>query len=239
MILQNMLGPKNCSSLEMAELFDRFKVARLRGKLVNISSDVETSQVLDARFKKLAAGEPQVAEQKFRDAFEFRPYARLLFSANEFIPTRDRSHGFFRRFDLVKFDRTFSEDERDPDLEEKLREELSGIFNWCLVGLKQLENNNWRMTLSEKMKQVHEEFREAVNPVVTFAQERLEFLNNEKIDAETLRKIYYEWCDSHGYHALSDVALGRELKRLYPAIERKRIMVSNRRIVHYTGVTLN
>ena len=95
------------------------------------------------------------------------------------------------------------------------------------------------MALSEKMKQVHDEFREAVNPVVTFAQERLEFLNNERIDTETLRKSYYEWCDSHGYHALSAVALGRELKRLYPAIERKRIMVSNRRIVHYTGVTLN
>ena len=59
MTLQNILGPKNCSSLEMAEFFDRFKVARLRGKLVNISSDVETSQVLDACSKNWRQANPK------------------------------------------------------------------------------------------------------------------------------------------------------------------------------------
>ena len=73
MTIQNMLGRNNCSNLEMSELFDKFKVARIRSKLVNISSELETTKVLDARFKKLVAGEPQVAEKKFKDSFEFRP----------------------------------------------------------------------------------------------------------------------------------------------------------------------
>ena len=79
----------------MAELFDRFKVARLRNRLVNLGNDIETNNVLNARFKKLVSGEPQIAEMKHRDPFEFQPYAKLLFSANEFIPSRDRSYGFF------------------------------------------------------------------------------------------------------------------------------------------------
>jgi Predicted ATPase len=33
--LRNLLGDQNCSALEMAELFDRFKVARLRNRFVN------------------------------------------------------------------------------------------------------------------------------------------------------------------------------------------------------------
>ena len=97
----------------MAELFDRFKVARLRNRLVNLGTDIETNNVLDARFKKLVSSEPQIAEMKHRDPFEFRPYAKLLFSANEFIPSRDRSYGFFRRFQIIRFERIFKESEQD------------------------------------------------------------------------------------------------------------------------------
>ena len=51
-------------------------------RLVNLGTDIETNNVLDARFKKLVSGEPQIAEMKHGDPFEFRPYAKLLFSAN-------------------------------------------------------------------------------------------------------------------------------------------------------------
>ena len=238
MTIQNMLGRNNCSNLEMSELFDKFKVAGIRGKLVNISSELETTKVLDARFKKLVAGEPQVAEKKFQDSFEFRPYTRFLFSANEFIPTQDRSYGFFRRFDIVRFDRTFKEGERDLNLEAKIREELPGIFNWCLLGLKNLSDKNWHLEPSKKMKQVHKEFRESVNPLSSFAEERLEFSSTVKIAADVLRQNYDSWCRSHGFRSLSTVVLGKELKRLYPMIEKKRIQEGHIRRAYYLGVTL-
>ena len=57
----------NVTHLELSELFDRFKIAELEGKLANICTDVETSKVMDARFKKIVAGEPQSAERKFKD----------------------------------------------------------------------------------------------------------------------------------------------------------------------------
>ena len=38
---------RDCSQ----RLFDRFKVARLRNRLVNLGTDIETNNVLDARFK--------------------------------------------------------------------------------------------------------------------------------------------------------------------------------------------
>lgn len=45
----------NVSHLELSELFDRFKIAELEGKLANICTDVETTKVMDARFKKIVA----------------------------------------------------------------------------------------------------------------------------------------------------------------------------------------
>ena len=237
--LRNLLGDQNCSALEMAELFDRFKVARLRNRLVNLGTDIETNNVLDARFKKLVSGEPQIAEMKHRDLFEFRPYAKLLFSANEFIPSRDRSYGFFRRFQIIRFERIFKESEQDQDLEETLQHDLPGIFNWALLGLKKLIDNEWVITESEAMRNAFQEFNEAVNPVYTWSEEKLSFNPELEIRADILRSNYAEWCDEHGHRVLSSTQLGKELKRLHPKIEKIRKRQKYDRGTYYSGVTIN
>ncbi|MDP7445413.1 MAG: phage/plasmid primase, P4 family, partial [Candidatus Poseidoniia archaeon] len=136
----------NVSHLELSELFDRFKIAELECKLANICTDVETSKVMDARFKKIVAGEPQSAERKFKEPFEFQPFAKILFSANDFIPTKDRTHGYYRRFDILKFNRIFKTEEQKPELLQELKEEVPGIFNWALEGLERLSQQKWIMT---------------------------------------------------------------------------------------------
>ena len=88
------------------------------------------------------------------------------------------------------------------------------------------------------MKQVHKEFRESVNPLSSFAEERLEFSSTVKIAADVLRQNYDSWCRSHGFRSLSIVVLGKELKRLYPMIEKKRIQEGHIRRAYYLGVTL-
>ena len=51
LILREMLGADNVSSLEISELFDRFKLYRLENKLANISTDVSTQVTIDERFR--------------------------------------------------------------------------------------------------------------------------------------------------------------------------------------------
>ena len=195
--------------------------------------------MLDARFKKLVSGEPQIAEMKHRDLFEFRPYAKLLFSANKFIPSRARSYGFFRRFQIIRFERIFKESEQDQDLEETLQHDLPGIFNWALLGLKKLIDNEWVITESEAMRNAFQEFNEAVNPVYTWSEEKLSFNPELEIRADILRSNYAEWCDEHGHRVLSSTQLGKELKRLHPKIEKIRKRQKYDRGTYYSGVTIN
>ena len=161
----------NVSHLELSELFDRFKIAELEGKLANICTEVETSKVMDIRFKKIVAGEKQSAERKFKKRFEFNPFAKILFSANDFIPTKDRTHGFYRKFDILKFNRIFKLDEQKPDLLQELKKEVSGILNWGLEGLERLSQQKWIMTKSVYMGNCHDEFRRATNPLQLFVEE--------------------------------------------------------------------
>jgi len=226
----------NVSHLELSELFDRFKIAELEGKLANICTDVETSKVMDARFKKIVAGEPQSAERKFKEPFEFQPFAKILFSANDFIPTKDRTHGYYRRFDILKFNRIFKTEEQKPELLQELKEEVPGIFNWALEGLERLSQQNWIMTKSSYMENCHNEFRRATNPLQLFVEEECVVEVNASVDSNELRSGYKHYCEDKGYKVLSDNNLGKELKRL--GVENTRIRSEGVRINEYKGIRL-
>jgi putative DNA primase/helicase len=226
----------NVSHLELSELFDRFKIAELEGKLANICTDVETSKVMDARFKKIVAGEPQSAERKFKKPFEFQPFAKILFSANEFIPTKDRTHGFYRRFDVLKFNRIFKTEEQKPELLQELTKEVAGIFTWALEGLERLSQQNWIMTKSSYMEDCHNEFRRATNPLYLFFEEECVVEVNATVDSKELRRRYEQYCEDNGYKPLSDNKLGQELKRL--GINKSRIRTEDGRINIYEGIRL-
>jgi len=226
----------NVSHLELSELFDRFKIAELEGKLANICTDVETSKVMDARFKKIVAGEPQSAERKFKKPFEFQPFAKILFSANEFIPTKDRTHGFYRRFDVLRFNRIFKSEEQKPELLQELKKEVSGIFNWALEGLERLSQQNWIMTKSSYMDDCHNEFKRATNPLQLFIEEECVVEGNATVDSNELRSSYKRYCEDKGYKVPSDNILGKELKRL--GINKNRIRKEEGRIILYEGIQL-
>ena len=72
----------------------------------------------------------------------FNSLAKILFSANDFIPTKDRTHDFYRRFDILRFNRIFKSEEQKPELLQELKKEVSGIFNWALEGLERLSQQN-------------------------------------------------------------------------------------------------
>ena len=226
----------NVSHLELSELFDRFKIAELECKLANICTDVETSKVMDARFKKIVAGEPQSAERKFKEPFEFQPFAKILFSANDFIPTKDRTHGYYRRFDILKFNRIFKTEEQKPELLQELKKEVPGIFNWALEGLKRLRQQKWIMTKSSYMDNCHNEFRRATNPLQLFIEEECVVEGNATVDSNELRSSYKHYCEDKGYKVLSDNNLGKELKRL--GVENTRIRSEGVRINEYKGIRL-
>ena len=226
----------NVSHLELSELFDRFKIAELEGKLANICTDVETSKVMDARFKKIVAGEPQSAERKFKEPFEFEPFAKILFSANDFIPTKDRTHGFYRRFDILKFNRIFKTEEQKPELLQELKDEVPGIFNWALEGLERLSQQKWIMTKSSYMDNCHNEFRRATNPLQLFIEEECVVEGNATVDSNELRSSYKRYCEDKGYKILSDNKLGQELKRL--EVNKSRIRSEEGRISIYEGIRI-
>ena len=145
----NFIGEQNVVHLSLQKLEnDRFAPARLHGKLANICSDLPGSRLDDsAVFKAITGGDRITGELKYCDAFEFRPFARLIFSANHFPAMRYGSRSHFDRWLLIPFERRFRGTRHDTprctlDAMLSAPEELSGALNRALPALRPLRKNN-------------------------------------------------------------------------------------------------
>ena len=105
----HFVGAENVCHLSLQRLeADRFSAARLYGKLANICTDLPGERLSSsAMFKAITGCDRITAEVKYRDSFEFTPFARLLFSANRLPASSDASQAFFDRWLIVPFANRF------------------------------------------------------------------------------------------------------------------------------------
>lgn len=136
-LLTYFLGMENVSKISLQELTsNRFAIGKLYGKNANIFADLE-SKALNSTgyFKGLTGGDYLTCDRKFRDAFDFKNYAKLLFSCNQIPDSDDQSDAFYRRWLIIPFTKEFKKEEQDPLLLSKLvsQQELSGFANVLLA----------------------------------------------------------------------------------------------------------
>jgi phage/plasmid-associated DNA primase len=118
----------------------RWGAAGIYGTAANIRNEITADGLENVeRFKELTGGGDRItAEYKGQDKFEFTVSQKFLFATNE-VPSIERAdEAFYNRCLFVRFPDTVPESEQDKALQDKLREEKSGILNWMLEGLRRL-----------------------------------------------------------------------------------------------------
>lgn len=220
--LSHLMSEKNISSLDLKKLGDRFSTVMMFGKLANIGDDISNEFVTDTSlFKKVVTGETIDAEQKGQPKFDFKPFCKLLFSANS-IPRMGKgsdSQAIMRRLVIVPFNAKFKSD--DPNFKPGIEEELKGqesmeyLIQLGIQGLKRvLETKNF--TTSAAMQQELEEYEERNNPLLMFVKdcEDEDFeLENEPTSAVYER--YKEFCLSESLQALSKIEFSRQMVKTF------------------------
>src|SRR6266498_2467497 len=79
-------------------------------------------------------------EFKFKPAFHFKNYAKLIFSANEIPITPDETDAFFARLIIIEFPNQFHGDKPNPDLINELTtdQEMSALFTMLVRRLSRV-----------------------------------------------------------------------------------------------------
>ena len=215
-----LLGFRNISVLDLKKLNDRFSTVMMFGKCANIGDDISDEFVVDtAEFKKIVTGQSIDAEQKGQPKFNFEPYCKLLFSANN-IPRigKGRDSGaILRRLVIVPFNAKFTPDSADykpfigDDL--KCQESMEYMIQIGLQGLKRvLESRQY--SSNEAMEEELQEYEESNNPIIGFFREA----ENDEVKIEdevtsVVYRAYNEWCLSNSLQPLSNGEFSKQVKK--------------------------
>jgi hypothetical protein len=118
-----------CSVLSMVDLChpSGYKLAKLRHKLINLATELNTIEVDDAGlFKQLVSGEEFTARPIYGKPFKMRSIALLAFLANALPRFKNGSEAEVRRLRFVRF----SQKPKQPDftLKERVAQEAPGVF---------------------------------------------------------------------------------------------------------------
>ena len=235
-VVKTILGEQNISALDLKELGDRFSTAMMFGKLANIGDDIgddflQGSQV--SIFKKIVTGNRIKAERKGQDPFEFNPFIKLLFSANDIPRMKDKTGAVLRRLVIIPFNATFSKDsdDYDPYIKYKLIEQESMEY-FIRLGVEGLQRviTNQGFTQSEKVQNQLDEYEEENNPIIAFIADcGVDAIENEPTNE--VYKRYQVFCAENNMQSMSNIVFTKQIKkRLDLETIQKKINGVNRRI---------
>ncbi len=162
--IANLIGRENTSNVSFNALSNEYYVLELFQKMINISGETPQGKCINTDAVKAAtAGDWITGRELYKAPMKFRPFAKHFLAMNKPPVISDQSHGMWRRIWVLKFNKRFTEDNMDRQLEEKLVSELSGIFNWALEGYNKLKEKKFALSESETMKMSKQEYRDEIN----------------------------------------------------------------------------
>lgn len=219
-MVKSMLGEYNVSSLDLKELGDRFSTAMMFGKLANIGDDIGDDFLQGTQvsvFKKVVTGNRIKAERKGLDPFDFNPYVKLLFSANDIPRMKDKTGAVLRRLVIIPFNASFSKDDPDfdPEIKYKLIEQSSMEYMILigLEGLKRVRINNG-FTTSNKVEKEIAAYKEENNPILAFiADQEAQELKIENEPTNEVYKRYQVFCADNSMTPMSNIVFSKQINR--------------------------
>ena len=110
-------------------------LAGLRGaRLVTAIETEEGRRWAESRIKALTGGDRIAARFMRQDFFDYTPQFKLVIAGNHKPGLRSVDEAIRRRFHLVPFTVTIPPEDRDLELDAKLKEEWPGILYWTIQG---------------------------------------------------------------------------------------------------------
>lgn len=153
-------------------------------------------------------------KKKFRDIFSFENRAKLIFSTNMPPKINDEdSLAFWRRWIIIPFPSQFLGDHADKRLLEKLttEQELSGLLNLAVNGLKRLRENG-DFSYGSSPDEVADIYRRASDPIYSFVTEACTLNPSGWTHNEQLYDAYKCYCHKTNTPIMEKGSFVRALK---------------------------
>lgn len=229
-LIEGIVGRRNASAISLQSLSGRFYSRFLFGKLLNACGDLSSEAMTDTSTLKLVTGEDSVqAEIKGGEVFRFRPYVKLLFSANRIPATRDeQSNAFYRRLMILPLRQaeTFF-----PDLKERLQGDLETFFHMAVLAASEAFKRRG-LTESENSRREVEDLHDRTDTVSAFLRQCAAREKRARCKTSEAYAAYEAYCLENDRNALSRTGFRANMK------EKGFGIITMRGVDHFTQLNL-
>jgi putative DNA primase/helicase len=185
-------------------------VARLRGaRFVAATETGEGRRLNEVLVKRLTGGDTIAARFMRAEWFEFKPAFKAWLATNHMPEIRGTDEAIWRRIRLVPFTVRIPDEERDPQLAAKLRDELPGILTLAVNGCQEWLANG--LPAAAAVTDATATYRAESDLVGRFLDDCCLVDAGVKAKAGDLYTRYGYWAQSNGEHTLTAKQLGQRL----------------------------
>ena len=199
---------------------NRFARADLEHILLCIDDDMRIEALRQTNYVKsiVTAQGKMDLERKGKQSYQGWMCARLLaFSNGDLQALFDRSDGFYRRQLILTTKEKPATRVDDPDLAEKMKMEIEGIFLWAFAGLQRLVANNFKFTESQRTRENRESVKRDNNNVFDFLESEgyIRLKADASISSKELYEAYQIYCAENNLttmkpRSFSDAVIGSQ-----------------------------
>ena len=186
---------------------NRFARADLEHILLCVDDDMRMEALRQTNYVKsiVTAQGKMDLERKGKQSYQGWMCARLLaFSNGDLQALFDRSDGLYRRQLVLTTKEKTTGRVDDPDLAEKMKDEVEGILLWAFEGLQRVAANNFKFTESDRTRENRETVKRDNNNVYDFLDSDGYVRLKADLSASTkeLYEAYQIYCTENNLPAL-------------------------------------
>lgn len=188
---------------ERADLFGRRFVATIETE--------DGKRMAEALLKQLTGGDRIRARRMREDFWEFSPTHKIWLAANHKPQIRGTDLAVWRRIKLIPFTVTIADEEKDPDLPQKLLAEAPGILAWAVRGC--LDWQAYGLGEPDEVRQATAEYQAEQDLLRDFLEECCVVGPDYRSRVSKLFDRFRKWCDASGEREMTQKKFGQELTR--------------------------
>ena len=181
-------------------------------RLITVSETEEGQSLAEAKIKQMTGGDRLKGRPLYGTHIQFNIIGKLWLATNSLPQINNTDHGIWRRIKAIPFNRTFSVEEQDKNLIEKLLQELPGILNWAIEGCLDWQKNG--LQTPDIFEAQVAEYRISMDSISQFIQDECEVGKDHSCAASKFFQAYRDWCGSAGRKPQSQTAFKRALEKL-------------------------
>jgi putative DNA primase/helicase len=180
---------------------NRFAMGSLFGKYLFVDDDVRAGARLpDGMLKTISEAKEVTGELKYKSSFNFVIRTVPVLLCNNIPSIADLSHGMQRRLMVIPFDRTFTEEEKDPDLFDRIwKRELPGVLNQALAGYRRLLKRGTKFNRPTDVEQATVRWLQQANPLPAFLNTHCIKNSQGRCLMQDFYSAYSAWTKDMGY----------------------------------------